>query len=80
MEVLELRRQVDPDVRVVDDALLEGGDELGRPRTLDGLVDLEHPAAELAVALDEMDLVAHVAEGGGGRHAGHAAADHDRGV
>ena len=32
------------------------------------------------LALDEMDLVAHVAEGGGGGHAGHAAADHDGGV
>ena len=34
----------------------------------------------LALALDEMDLVAHVAEGGGGGHAGDAAADHDGGV
>ena len=63
VEVGELGVEVDLDVGVVDDALLEGGDEVGRPASPHGLVDLEHAAAQLGRALDEVDLVAHVAEG-----------------
>ena len=55
-------------------------DVVGRIAAADGVAELEHVAAELGGALDEVDLVAHLAERDGGRHAGDAAADHDGAV
>ena len=80
VEVGELGLEVDLDVGVVDQALLELLDERGGIVALDGLAELEHVAAELAGALDEVRLVAHVAEREGAGHARHAAADDDGGV
>src|SRR5664280_1126523 len=80
VEVGELGLEVDAHVGVVDEAPLEGGDVVARVAALDGGADLEHVASELAAAFHEMGLMAHLTERVGGRHAGDAAADHDRGV
>ena len=55
--------------------LLELGDEGGGVAAADRRTQLEHVAAELGAALDEVRLVAHGAERARGRHAGDAAAD-----
>ena len=46
----------------------------------DGAAQLQGVAAELGRALHQVDVVTHLAERGGGRHAGDAAAHDDGGV
>ena len=78
LEVGQPALQMDAHVWVVDQALLELRHERRRVVALDGLVEFEHMAAQLGGALHQVHLVAHVAQGEGGGHAGDAAA-HDQG-
>ena len=82
---------VDAEVRVVDgdvavEALARAGLRVGGGQALAAVVGGEHgadaggPAAEERPPLDQLDVVAHLGELGGGLRAGHAAADHHDGV
>jgi len=75
VEVVDRGLEVDLDVGVVDELSLELGHVRGGVAAADRRAELEDVAAEPRAALDEVHLVAHLAEGERGRHAGDAAAD-----
>ena len=88
---LDRRAAMDGEVRMVDgdvavEALARAGLGVGGRQALAAVVggedgaDAGGAAAEEGPPLDELDVVTHLGELGGGLRAGHAAADHDDGV